>query len=76
MMGGETNSKMVLSNIYPKLAAGPVAKQIHSIYADRLRQFTSDGQYREQGLLPYVFLPSYLRACLLCEDLAGHVHVP
>lgn len=28
--------------------------QIHSIYQDRLKQFTDGGQYRGQGLLAYV----------------------
>lgn len=46
--------RMATSKSYPKLAAGPVGKQIHSIYQDRLRMFTSDGQYREQGLLPKI----------------------
>ncbi|KAF3001839.1 Glycoside hydrolase, 38 vacuolar alpha mannosidase [Curvularia kusanoi] len=39
------------SGEYPQLAAGPVGKQIHSIYQSRLRQFTDNGQYREQGLM-------------------------
>jgi alpha-mannosidase len=50
-MGGETHRNMVVASEYPKLAAGPVGKQIHRIYQDRLRQFTDDGQYREQGLI-------------------------
>lgn len=50
-MGGETSNNSA-SSAYPKLAAGPVGKQIKSIYTDRLRQFTDSGQYREQGLLP------------------------
>ncbi|KAF2187131.1 glycoside hydrolase family 38 protein [Zopfia rhizophila CBS 207.26] len=53
-MGGETHLTMNASKSYPKLAAGPVGKQIHHIYADRLRQFTDGGQYREQGLLPKI----------------------
>lgn len=61
-MGGDANRNMSVSKDYPQLAAGPVGKQIHSIYQSRLRQFTDGGQYREQGLLPYVhrFLPSKL----------------
>jgi alpha-mannosidase len=51
-MGGDTNNRTVpVSTAYPTLAAGPVGKQIHSIYQSRLRQFTDGGQYREQGLL-------------------------
>lgn len=45
---------MASSSTYPKHSAGPVGKQIHRIYADRLRQFTDGGQYREQGLLPKI----------------------
>ena len=51
-MGGDTHNRtMPVSTAYPTLAAGPVGKQIHSIYQARLRQFTDGGQYREQGLL-------------------------
>lgn len=50
-MGGESNRIMPVSKDYPKLAAGPVGKQIHHIYQDRLRQFLDAGQYREQGLI-------------------------
>jgi alpha-mannosidase len=53
-MGGETHLKMGPPSSYPKLAAGPVGKKIHNIYADRLRMFMSDGQYREQNLPPCV----------------------
>ncbi|KAF2806132.1 uncharacterized protein BDZ99DRAFT_466406 [Mytilinidion resinicola] len=53
-MGGETHLKMGPSPTYPKLAAGPVGKKIHNIYADRLRMFMSDGQYREQNLPPKI----------------------
>jgi len=49
-MGGDSNT-MPVSSDYPRLAAGPVGKQIHSIYQSRLRQFTDGGQYRDQGLL-------------------------
>ncbi|KAI9687349.1 MAG: Glycoside hydrolase, 38 vacuolar alpha mannosidase [Bathelium mastoideum] len=38
------------STNYPRFAQGPVAKQIHNIYRDRLRQFTDNGQYRQQSL--------------------------
>ena len=52
-MGGETHTKPSGSS-YPKMAAGPVGQQIHSIYKDRLGQFTSGGQYESQNLLGYV----------------------
>ncbi|KAF2085625.1 glycoside hydrolase family 38 protein [Saccharata proteae CBS 121410] len=48
-MGGEKHIKMTPAE-YPKLASGPVGKQIHKIYLDRLRQFTSSGQYESKGL--------------------------
>lgn len=41
------------SSSYPKLVERPVGKQIHSIYLDRLRQFTDSGQYKQQGLFGY-----------------------
>jgi alpha-mannosidase len=51
-MGGETHRIMAAhGSSYPKLAAGPVGKQIHSIYESRLRQFMDGGQYREQGIV-------------------------
>ncbi|OAL44140.1 hypothetical protein IQ07DRAFT_578979 [Pyrenochaeta sp. DS3sAY3a] len=50
-MGGEAHRIMPVSKDYPTLAAGPVGKQIHRIYQDRLRQFVDGGQYREQGLI-------------------------
>ncbi|PSN59654.1 alpha-mannosidase-like protein [Corynespora cassiicola Philippines] len=50
-MGGESNRIMPVSTDYPRHAEGPVGKQIHRIYQDRLRQFVDGGQYREQGLL-------------------------
>ena len=57
VMGGDTHRTVPkVSNDYPQLAEGPVGKQIHSIYQSRLRQFTDGGQYREQGLLPYVHI--------------------
>jgi alpha-mannosidase len=57
-MGGDTNRNhiMAVSREYPQLATGPVGKQINSIYKDRLRQFTDEGQYREQGLMACVSL--------------------
>lgn len=53
IMGGEQRVIPVSSD-YPKLAAGPVGKQIDRIYRDRMDQFTDGGQYYWQGLLPYV----------------------
>ncbi|KAH7123994.1 glycosyl hydrolases family 38 N-terminal domain-containing protein [Dendryphion nanum] len=56
-MGGETHQRIMpfsSKDEYPRLADGPVGKQIHSIYQSRLRQFTDGGQYREQGLLPKI----------------------
>jgi len=54
-MGGDCCNRTVPmmrpSGEYPQLAVGPVGKQIHSIYQSRLRQFTDNGQYREQGLM-------------------------
>jgi alpha-mannosidase len=44
-MGGESAYRN-MSAEYPKLAAGPVGKQIHSIYQSRLKQFMDGGQYR------------------------------
>jgi alpha-mannosidase len=52
-MGGEShlNMPVPVAKDYPKLAAGPVGKQIHSIYQSRLRQFLDAGQYKEQSLI-------------------------
>ncbi|KAL9602170.1 MAG: hypothetical protein Q9219_002034 [cf. Caloplaca sp. 3 TL-2023] len=47
-MGG--GNPQVPSTSLPKLASGPVGQQIHSIYKERLRQFTSNGQYSSQNL--------------------------
>lgn len=54
-MGGEHQMRRMSTmtkDEYPRLAEGPVGKQIHSIYQSRLRQFTDGGQYYQQGLLP------------------------
>ncbi|KAI9711381.1 MAG: Glycoside hydrolase, 38 vacuolar alpha mannosidase [Chrysothrix sp. TS-e1954] len=51
-MGGEQARS---SSDYPKLAAGPVGKQIHNIYKDRLQMFTSSGQYESQSLLSIMY---------------------
>jgi alpha-mannosidase len=50
---------MASASTYPRMAAKPVGKQIHNLYTDRLRQFTDNGQYRNQGLLPYASSPDY-----------------
>ena len=54
-MGGETQTR-IKGTSFPKLSAGPVGAQVHSIYKDRLGQFTGNGQFESQGLLSYVFL--------------------
>ena len=53
-MGGETHTRPTTSS-YPKLSAGPVGQQIHSIYKDRLGQFSSGGQYAGQNLLAALY---------------------
>lgn len=60
-MGGGSHPTMASASTYPRMAAKPVGKQIHNLYTDRLRQFTDNGQYRNQGLLPYA--PSPDRLC-------------
>jgi alpha-mannosidase len=56
-MGGGSHPSMAPASTYPRLASKPVGKQIHKLYLDRLRQFTDNGQYRNQGLLPYILYP-------------------
>ena len=54
-MGGGSDLRRIMpvfKDEYPRHAEAPVGKQIHSIYQSRLRQFTDNGQYREQGLMP------------------------
>lgn len=51
-MGGRSTP---VESTYPKLAVRPVGKEIQSIYTDRLRQFTSQGQYYEQSLLAKLY---------------------
>lgn len=48
-MGGEAVSRAPSS--LPKLAERPVGQHITNIYRDRLRQFTSGGQYQGQNLV-------------------------
>ena len=52
-MGGESTDKTVTQSSIPRYSAGPVGQQIHSIYKDRLGQFTSNGQYKDQNLMGY-----------------------
>ena len=57
-MGGETHrntAPSAASSSYPQLAIRPVGQQITHIYRDRLRQFTDNGQYREQGLMAKLY---------------------
>lgn len=53
-MGGETQITKTRTTV-PKLSAGPVGQQIHSIYKGRLGTFTETGQYASQNLRAYVF---------------------
>ncbi|KAI9679938.1 MAG: Glycoside hydrolase, 38 vacuolar alpha mannosidase [Caeruleum heppii] len=48
-MGGQHRSRA--SSSYPKLASAPVGQQVHSIYLQRLGQFTGEGQYASKNLL-------------------------
>lgn len=48
-MGGEANLRAPPS-AYPKLVERPVGQHIKNIYTDRLRQFTDEGLYKEDGL--------------------------
>lgn len=66
-MGGEQNIRMAPTSAasYPKLAERPKGKQIHHIYRDRLRQFTDNGQYKQQGLM----------AKLYDDRLSGEPHI-
>ncbi|KAF1813669.1 putative alpha-mannosidase I [Eremomyces bilateralis CBS 781.70] len=51
-MGGDQRRTMdAASSSLPRLAAGPVGKKIGNIYRDRLKQFTSKGQYESQNLI-------------------------
>lgn len=54
-MGGEAHPRAPPSS-YPKLVERPVGQHIRSIYLDRLRQFTDEGLYREDGLVRYLYL--------------------
>ncbi|KAB8229229.1 alpha-mannosidase [Aspergillus alliaceus] len=48
-MGGDVPRQA--SSSLPRAPNGPVGQRIGGIYTDRLRQFTDNGQYKEQGLL-------------------------
>jgi alpha-mannosidase len=50
-MGGETSTSSRSTSAYPQLATVPVGKKIEGIYTDRLKQFTSGGQYQKESLL-------------------------
>lgn len=51
-MGGRSTP---VGSSYPKLVQRPVGKQIQSIYTDRLRQFTDQGQYYKEGLFAKLY---------------------
>lgn len=67
-MGGESHqtTNMASTAAYPQLAIRPKGKLIHDIYRDRLNQFTSNGQYKQQGLQAKMY------NARLSE---GHVHL-
>lgn len=77
-MGGETQTR-TKGTSFPKLSARPVGQQIHSIYEERLRQFTGNGQFESQNLQAYVStvplnsrMPvSNPKALLIMYDVAG-----
>ncbi|KAL6232540.1 hypothetical protein BDW75DRAFT_217680 [Aspergillus navahoensis] len=52
-MGGDVPRKAPSS--LPRAPDGPVGQRIRSIYTDRLKQFTSSGQYQSQNLLGKLF---------------------
>ena len=66
-MGGEEIKMAVAATgaTYPQLVTRPKGKKISHIYKERLRQFTSDGQYEEQSL----------KAKLFDARLSGYPHV-
>lgn len=53
-MGGETKPSMASAS-YPQLAARPKGKQITHIMKSRLGQFTTEGQYKQQGLMAKLY---------------------
>jgi alpha-mannosidase len=54
-MGGETAQTSANAASVPRYSAAPVAHQIHSIYKERLKQFTDHGQYESASLWGYAF---------------------
>ncbi|KAL4901279.1 hypothetical protein BDW74DRAFT_160139 [Aspergillus multicolor] len=52
-MGGDVLRQAPSS--LPRAPDGPVGQRIRSIYTDRLKQFTSSGQYQDQNLLGKLF---------------------
>ncbi|KAL2867121.1 alpha-mannosidase [Aspergillus lucknowensis] len=52
-MGGDVPRQAPSS--LPRAPEGPVGQRIRSIYTDRLRQFTSSGQYESQNLIGKLF---------------------
>ena len=64
-MGG-AGQPIVPAAAYPKISSGPKAKYIHSIYRDRLRQFTDQGQFYRNGLMSYAnLIKSFSTLCIL-----------
>jgi alpha-mannosidase len=66
-MGGEallSSSSQQSSASYPKLAHRPVGQQIRSIYTERLRQFTANGQYEGHNLVSCGFTVPYFHTFL------------
>jgi len=53
-MGGGSNTPKTPAARYPVKVKGPVGKKIHHISVDRLRQFTNDKEYYDDGILAYV----------------------
>ncbi|KAJ9496005.1 Glycoside hydrolase, 38 vacuolar alpha mannosidase [Exophiala xenobiotica] len=54
-MGGETSTSSRSTSAYPQLSTAPVGKKIEGIYTDRLKQFTSGGQYQKESLLDKLY---------------------
>lgn len=57
-MGGGSNTPKTPAAKYPVKVKGPVGKKIHHISVDRLRQFTNDKEYYDDGILAYVLFSS------------------
>jgi alpha-mannosidase len=62
---GQGVSEVAEVSTYPKLSAGPVGKQVQSIYRDRLATFIAPGQYESKNLLSYVSLNAAMG--LVCD---------